>query len=376
MALGALLLVLVAIVGAVSWHFSSALLVPDHEPGPFDLEVLTVEEGRVTLSNERASDRPGIYGLDWDGGHAIVGRVLEVRADGVTRRLSDVEGALEPGAKVALDHQVWKGDPAETIGLPYEEVEIEGELGPMPAWRVDPPRPASTWAIAVHGINGEREVALRVMPTLRRAGLTTLAITYRDDVGAPPSPDGKHHLGLTEWRDLEAAARYALDQGAERLVLLGYSMGGAIVTQFLERSQLAGRVAGIVLDAPALSWGPILELGASERGLPTWATIPVRWVAALRADIDWDRLDALRHTGELRVPTLLFHGTQDSVVPVQISDEYARALPELVRYHRVPDADHVQSWNVGPRAYERRLRAFLLSLGLSRRAPAPAQAGA
>lgn len=377
LAIGALMLVL-ALLGlgaAASWHYSTVLLVPDHAPGPFDVEVLAVEEGRVTLERERSSERPGIYGLDWEDGHAIVGRVLEVGDDSVTRLLRAVEGDLEPGTKTMLDPHVWEGDPAQTIGLPFEEVEIEGELGPMPAWRVDPPRPAKTWAIFVHGINGKREAALRVMPTLRRAGLTTLAITYRNDVGAPPAPDGKHHLGLTEWRDVEAAARYALEEGAERLVLIGYSMGGAIVTQFVERSELADRLAGLVLDAPALSWKPILAFNASELGLPEWASAPVRWAVGLRIDVDWDQLDALQHTDELRLPTLLFHGTEDSVVPIEISDEYARALPGVVRYHRVPRAGHVQSWNVDPRAYERRLRGFLVAIGVTRGAPAAAAAG-
>jgi uncharacterized protein len=50
--------------------------------------------------------------------------------------------------------------------------------------------------------------------------------------------------GLTEWRDLAAAAQYALARGARRLLLVGYSMGGAIVVSFLEHSPLAARVAG------------------------------------------------------------------------------------------------------------------------------------
>lgn len=372
----ALLGALVVLAGVMSWHYSSILLVPDHDAGPYELEVVAVEDGRVTLPRGEDTERPGTYGLDWDGGHAVVGPVLASDGDSVVRSVRAVEGGLEPGTHVALDPHVWEGDPQETIGLPFEEVEIEGELGPMPAWRVDPPRASETWAIFVHGINGTREAALRVLPTLRRAGLTTLAITYRNDEGAPPAPDGKHHLGLTEWRDVEAAARYALAQGAERLVVIGYSMGGAIVTQFAQRSELRDRVEGLVLDAPALSWKPILALGATEVGLPEWAAIPVRWAVALRIDVDWDRLDALQHTEALRLPILLFHGTEDSVVPITTSEEFARALPQEVRFHRVPRAGHVESWNVDPRAYERRVLAFLAAIGVARGVPPAVGAGA
>ncbi|HEY8467465.1 MAG TPA: alpha/beta fold hydrolase [Solirubrobacterales bacterium] len=361
-----LLVVVVAAVAVMGWRYSSLVLVPNHEPGPFDVKVLAVEGDRITLERDADTERPGTYGLDWRDGHAIVGRVLAARGDTVTRRLRAVEGRLEPGTEVELDPHVWEGDPRRTIGLEFDEVEIEGELGPMPAWQVDPPRPSDAWAIFVHGLNGTREAALRVLPTLRRAGLTALAITYRNDEGAPPSPDGKHHLGLEEWRDLEAAARYALERGAERLVLIGYSMGGAIVTQFAERSELADRVAALVLDSPALSWKPVLDYGATELGLPELAAVPVRWAIALRIDVDWDQLDALQHTGELSLPTLLFHGTEDTVVPIELSEEYARALPEHVTYYHVPRAGHVESWNVDPAAYEGRLRAFLADLGLDR----------
>jgi alpha/beta superfamily hydrolase len=88
----------------------------------------------------------------------------------------------------------------------------------------------------VHGINSDREDDLRIVPILHASGLPALLITYREDVSAPPSPDGHHHMGLTEWRDLQAAASYALAHGAQRLVLVGYSMGGAVVSQFMENS--------------------------------------------------------------------------------------------------------------------------------------------
>jgi fermentation-respiration switch protein FrsA (DUF1100 family) len=42
-----------------------------------------------------------------------------------------------------------------------------------------------------------------------------------------------------------------------------------------------------------------------------------------------------------------------------LSEAFVRALPERVTYHRVVGAGHVESWNVGPARYERRVRAFL-----------------
>jgi pimeloyl-ACP methyl ester carboxylesterase len=201
------------------------------------------------------------------------------------------------------------------------------------------------------------------VPALRRAGLPTLLITYREDLGAPPSPDGFHHMGLTEWRDLGAAARYAVAHGAERLLLVGYSMGGAIVTQFMQRSPLAPRVAGLVLDAPVLDWQAVLSFNATEMGYPSFVSKPVEWAIGARIDADWESLDAGRHPDDFQLPILLFHGDEDDVVPVSTSDEFAAELPRHVTYFRVPEAGHTEEWNVDPGLYERRLRVFLRRVG-------------
>ncbi len=360
---GAVLLAGLAIGVAVSWHFSSQVLVPDHSTWPEDVEVEQLTPGRIVLERTEETERPGVYGLDWQGGHAIVGGVVDSDADTVTRGLRSVRGYLAPEMKVAVDANVYAGDPGQAFGLPFSEVPVPDELGPMPAWSI--PGKRDTWAIVVHGINGTPQVGLRAVPTLHRAGLPTLLIAYREDLGAPPSPDGFHHMGLTEWHDLAAAARYALAHGAKRLILVGYSMGGSIVTQFMQRSPLASRVAGLVLDAPALDWQRILEFNATQMGLPDFLSLPVEWAIDARIDVDWDGLDALQHTDDLQLPILLFHGTDDKVVPISTSDDLAAELPRWVTYFRAPKAGHVEAWNVAPRLYERRLEGFLARTGLT-----------
>jgi uncharacterized protein len=357
-----LVIALVAAGAAVSWHFSSAVLVPDRSGWPPDATVEALSPGQVVLSRSPGTLRPGVYGLLWQGGNAIAGEVVRSDADTVTRRLRAVHGyLLRPGMKVALDTDVYAGNPRQTLGLPFENVSIPDELGPMPAWLI--PARSHTWAIVVHGINGDQQAGLRIAPTLHRAGLPSLLISYREDLGAPPSPDNFHHMGLTEWRDLQAAARYAVSHGAHRLVLVGYSMGGAIVAQFMERSPLAPRVAGLVLDAPALDWKAILEFNAEQMGLPGFLATPVEWAIGARIDADWSSLDAIRHPQDFHLPILLFHGTEDSIVPITTSDEFAAELPHWVTYYRVPKAEHTESWNVDPQLYERRLAAFLSRSG-------------
>jgi pimeloyl-ACP methyl ester carboxylesterase len=372
--LGAILAVpaMVAVVAfAVAWPYASVVVVPDHSPFPEDITVEQVRPGRIVLERTEQTARPGVFGLSWQGGHARVGRPLGENDQTVTRRLLGVDGYLVAGSEVALD-DVYVGDPGQALGLPFENVEIDGELGPMPAWLVPPKRSegsnrgrSATWAIYVHGINGTRQSGIAIAPLLRRLGLTSLYISYRDDLGAPESPDHHHHMGLTEWRDLEAAARYALAHGAHRLVLYGVSMGGSIVARFMELSPLSDRVSALILDSPALNWKRILEFNATQMGFPGFAALPVEWAVEARIDADWEGVDALSQTDDFHLPILLYHGLADDLIPIETSDDFAEKLRRWVTYYRVPEAEHAQSWNVDPALYERRLAAFLRRHGVA-----------
>ena len=184
-----LIVVVVAVGAAASWYFSSEVLVPERSGWPLDATVEGLSPGRVVLSRSEDTLRPGVYGLLWQGGNAILGEVVKSDAETVTRRLAAVHGYyLRPGMKVALDTDVYAGNPRQTLGLPFTNVLVPDELGPMPAWLI--PGRTHTWAIIVHGINGDQQAGLRIAPTLHRDGLPAMLITYREDLGAPPSPDG------------------------------------------------------------------------------------------------------------------------------------------------------------------------------------------
>ena len=159
-----LILVLPAGGAAASWYFSSKVVVPERPPWPTNATVKALFPGKVVLSRSKDTLRPGVYGLEWPSGHAIVAGVLSSDADTVTRKLTTLQGHLGPGTKVSLSNNAYKGDPEQALGLPFANVKIPDELGPMPAWLI--PGRSRTWAIFVHGINANREDGLRIVPTL------------------------------------------------------------------------------------------------------------------------------------------------------------------------------------------------------------------
>lgn len=344
----------------------AALKAPPNGPLPGDsrLTVHATAAGQITLTRDLASLRSGVYGLAGDDLHAVVGPVLEAvphTADTVVRRLERVTyGTPACGDTVWFTPQVYSGDPRTALGLDFEDVEIPGELGPLPAWHV--PAARNLWVIAAHGLGTTRELPLNVMEFLHRQQFPVLALAHRGDAGAPRSPDGLGHLGETEWRDLDAAVRYAVRNGAERVVLHGWSTGATMALRTAAYSARRDRIAGVVLDSPVLDWEATLRALARARRTPG-VLLPLAVRAAQgRTRMRGDRPDAAADPADVKVPTLVLHSPDDTVAAYGLSRRLADRRTDLVSLRTVPDAPHGATWNADPAAYEEALRRFLVPL--------------
>ncbi|MGW8889205.1 alpha/beta hydrolase [Streptomyces sp. NPDC055749] len=355
-----------AAVAAGRYAGDTALKVPSGRPFPADrrLTVHSTAAGQVTLTRSFAALRPGTYGLVGPGVHAVVGPVADEApngADTVVRRLERVvHGSLEPGTKVRITPELYSGDPGSALGLDYKEVEIPGELGALPAWFV--PAARDTWVITVHGLGTTREHPMNVMGFLHAQQLPVLDLAYRGDVGAPRSPDGLGHLGESEWRDLDAAIRYALRYGAESVIIHGWSTGATMALHAAVNCALRERISGLVLDSPVLDWRTTLRALAAARGIPS-ALLPLAVRAAEgQTGLRGAPLLETSVPTALHAPTLIFHGPDDTLAPWAASKELAALRPDLVSLHAVPHAPHAAMWNAGPARYEEALRRFLTPL--------------
>jgi alpha-beta hydrolase superfamily lysophospholipase len=347
------------LLGLTGWYYSSVLLRPVRDLQYPD-QVVAVRDGEVWLRPSRWAGQPGVWGLRWPGGLAVVGPVTG-EADTVLRRPLRAGSAAPPPGPVVLDAGPFDPDPSAR-GLSFQTVGVHTPLGDCPAWLV--PAAGSTWVIAVHGRGADRRECLRVLPVPHRLGHPVLAISYRNDVDAPASPDGHYHLGDTEWQDLAAAVDYALAHGATGLVLYGWSMGAAIVGAYLDRAPEATveLVRAVVWDSPLLDWRATLRQQATLRHLPPGLTSLATVVTRHRIGIDFDRFDLLRRPPARRPPTLLFHGDADTAVPVGPSRALAASAPRLgwpLRYVEVSGAEHTANWNVDPAGYESAVADFL-----------------
>jgi len=359
------------------WYFSGQIRSGGLEPAApernFGVTIERIDGDTVVLSgDDTAIDDPGEYSLYWDGGFGLLGDVESITPEGVRRPFVVAVGSPPPLTPQEVDFDSWyyPANPGDA-GLVFEDVIYSSPVGDMNAWYVPAgDLPAETWAIHAHGWRTDRREAIRTLPTFHGVGIDSLVIEYRNDPDAPPDPTALYRFGRTEWQDIEGAVRYALDHGAQRVILVGYSTGATGEMAFLERSELAGTVVGLVFDSPNIDFGRVIKTQARDTALipglpftvPDSLTATAMLIADLRYDVGWRDIDYVDHDHPLTVPALVFHGDADGTVPLSVSEDFAKAHPDQVRLVITAQADHVRSWYVDRDRYERMLSEFLTAL--------------
>lgn len=369
---GATVAVLTIVVGAyalAAWSISTQVAASTEVPDTFwrdEVRVVDADRDSVTIRAIAGGPtwlRAGrVWGLDWGDGWGQVGEVLADEDGAVRRRLVVREGRPpRDGVRARYTREAFPRD-ATRVWDDATEVRLDGPDGSdggLPAWFV--PGRTKTWAVLVHGRGAARSEMFRLMSTTVDLGMPSLAITYRSD---PESGGGETTYGQTEWADVETAVEHAREQGARDVVLVGASLGGAIIASFLERSDRAGDVRAVVMDSPLLDFPEAIDTIATRERvlglpLPSWvASLGVR-IAGTRVDQDLTAVDHLDDTDWVRVPVLVVHGTADATVPAATSQQLADQVPDKVQLHLVDGAGHVESWNREPEQVDRWLRELL-----------------
>ena len=324
-----------------------------------DVRILAVDDHAhtVTLSSTGDTTLPGRYGL-WfskDTGHARIGDIVASTPSTVTRTLIDVDfGDIHSATRGRTGAWFYLGP--WDLELPFENVVVQTPLGNAPAWLVPSAHaePSGRWVIQVHGRGVRRQEALRALPVFHEAGFTSLLVSYRNDGDAPQSSDKRYGLGDVEWRDVDAALEYAAAHGATSVVLMGWSMGGAIVLQAATRSTRRELIAGIVLDSPVVNWNDVLAYQGKLLRLPSPVAVGAVHVLSQpwggvftgqEAPIDFRRLDFVARAGELDLPMLVMHSDDDGYVPSTASRQLAELRPDIVTFVPFTVATHTRLWN-------------------------------
>ncbi|GAA1810384.1 alpha/beta hydrolase family protein [Nesterenkonia flava] len=367
---------------AVAGYFARVVVTPVKERVE-DLEILAVVKGpegdEVILPATDETVVDGTYGLHFHGGQSFarIGPITSFtpRDGTIARRVEHVVGGDLRTAVRGWWSSVSHLTP-EDLGFASEEVRIDLPGGTAPAWYVPSTNPQAplagrgVWAIMVHGRGGTRQEGIKALPAAAELGVDSLLISYRNDGEAPAAPDGRYGLGVTEWEDVEAAMQYALDHGAEDILLFGWSMGGAICLQAADRSPLAARIRGLVLTGPVIDWIDVLAYQARALKIPEPVGRMTRWfisnkagrrVTGLASPVDLKILNWIDRADQLHLRTLILHSIDDHVVPYGPSRDLAQKNP-MVTFVPFARARHVKEWNHNPERWDQHVRAWVEAL--------------
>jgi len=373
--LGAALVALLAALTFTSVRVARMVVTPAGRVPDTKILALDTSAQTITLSRNPDSRLPGRYGLFTTGTEQYVklGSVLAEDATSVKRKLLTHVGADSHLSQDAA-FSGWYYARPEELHLPFTSELIGAPSGPCPAWLFPAAVESDIWVIQVHGRGTTRSECLRAVPVFHELGITALVVSYRNDGEAPRSRAGTYALGATEWRDVEAALGFARRRGARRVIVMGWSMGGAIALQLVLNSPHRDLVVGLVLDSPVIDWRVVLEYQARLLRLPRPVTdlaveaLQSDWATAVTgtgAPIPFDRLDVVSRAAELQHPILILHSDDDGFVPSDASHGLVAARPDLVELQVFEVARHTKLWNYDQERWSDSIRSWVLRQGLT-----------
>ncbi|KAM9862488.1 S9 family peptidase [Leucobacter sp. BZR 635] len=325
--------------------------------------------GRQSLLFDAPGAMPGEGTGAAPQGHARLGPVLARNGQDVLRAVERVDsGELVPGVTGRMVG--WWYTAPEELGYRVEEISYETELGPMTAWIVHPKRARKKrWAVHVHGRGASPAETFRGIEPFARAGITSMIISYRNDLGQPAGVNGRYGMGISESRDVDAAIAEARSRGAERVTLMGWSMGGTASLLAVARGIHRDVLDGIVLESPGADWPGILREKATDHRLPTWIadlgmSLLERGTVASGepGGVDFAELRPEALARGIDVPALLLASPNDRFVPWHGSRVLAAERPDLVQFVSIPGAGHVRLWNADPETWEQTVLGFVSRL--------------
>lgn len=191
--------------------------------------------------------------------------------------------------------------------------------------------------------NGENIAAIwPILKEFQPPGMSLLVVDYP---GYGGSEGRTTESGVYEAADLAYAA-LADRVDPTRIFVYGRSLGTAVATHVAATHP----VQKLVLESPFTN--------ARDMGRRHYAFFPVFLMRI--------GLDNLDHISRVHCPVLVFHGTTDRLVPIDMGRRVAAAAPGPVEFVMIEGAGHNETYEIGGRAYREKMWEFLETTGTSK----------
>jgi fermentation-respiration switch protein FrsA (DUF1100 family) len=228
-------------------------------------------------------------------------------------------------------------------GLAYEEVHMNSAGNELHGWYL--PASGDQTVLWMHGNAGNIADRLDQAVSMKRAlGVSSFMFDYRGYGRSQGRPTEK---GLYE--DAQAAFAWLTDVKGHSpgdVILYGHSLGTAVSVD-LALGNGSG-AAGLVLESPFTN--------AADMARKVYFGLPVGLIMSVQ-------LDNIGRIGEVKMPILVIHGVDDSVIPFGMGKKLFDAAPEPKAFLQVEGGDHSDCYIVGAARYWEAWQALLEDAG-------------
>ena len=193
----------------------------------------------------------------------------------------------------------------------------------------------------LHGARWNLTASASRIERWRKLGFSVLALDYRGfgkSTEIAPSEQTAAEDAEAGWNELATLAP------GRRRVIVGHSLGGAIAVELAAKHPEA---SGAVLEATFTSVADMVEQSP-------WGFLPVSLILT-------QKFDALSRIGELRMPVMIAHGTNDRTVPFQMGERLFAAAHEPKRFVKIEGGTHHNLSGAGFSQYREALKALDLN---------------
>lgn len=215
---------------------------------------------------------------------------------------------------------------------------------------------SGTIAVLLHGNAGNvsTEPWRGLTSKLAQTGMDVVAIDY-PGFGLSPGEPTLAKMARSVAAVLDALQQSSRVQADDKLVLYGASLGSypAIQTALTDRDGQRWSVDGLILDSPVSSSADMVDHVKANRFGGALIRVQVGSEATF---------DNAQAAAGLRIPVLLIHGQEDEALPPSMSRKIAQELTVRHQFWLVPEAVHVNTHEIAPKDFQRRVTEFVNSL--------------
>jgi len=236
--------------------------------------------------------------------------------------------------------------PAE-YQLPFEDVYVKvndgnGKNERIHAWWIPADNPSDRYLLYLHGSALNIGANITHARRFRQMGFSVFLISYR---GYGKS-DGTFPTEAQVYADAQAAWTYLIEQKGidpKAIFIYGHSLGGAVAIQLAIDNPAAG---GLIVEAAFTS------IADMARRIPKYRIFPLELIVH-------ERFDSIEKVSRLQPPVLYIHGTEDKLVPSEMSSELYKRTASSKQLKFIPGGGHNNSASVGGDEYLQAVKNFI-----------------